>query len=461
MSNNSSVAIIGAGLTGLTAAYTLQKAGVKAEVFEASERLGGAVTTRRQGDYLFEQGPSTLLRGHPLVEKLLEELDLAKDLTLPNPEAKNRFVVRNGKPVALPGGPLAFPFSPWLSLSGKLRLLTEPFRRKGKSSNSETIAQFTERRLGKEVLDYGVNPFVGGIYAGDPHKLSVALAFPTLAEAEAKGGSLFRGFMKLAKEKKKARGDAPRPPKGTVSFKEGLEQLPQALAKALRQQPQQNSPLQKVERTNDGCWKLSFADGSSRSFKQILVTTWSEKLAEALPPPPEKQSWPEIRYAPVQVVTLAFPKDKVGHPLDGFGVLVPEIEKLPFLGVIFASSLFAGRAPSDQVLLNLFIGGERNPEGAFWEENSVREKVLPAVAKLLSIEGPPQFFAARQWPKAIPQYTLDHQSFLIAREEAEKKWPGFFLAGNAVDGISMPQCLESGHKAAEKILAAQVAQSAS
>ncbi|MCH8474636.1 MAG: protoporphyrinogen oxidase [Opitutales bacterium] len=455
MSKEPSVAIIGAGLTGLTAAYFLQKEGVDAQVFEATCRIGGAVTTRREREYLFEQGPSTLLRGSPVLERLLHELDLEKDLTPPNPEAKKRFVVRRGQPVALPAGPLAFPFSPWLSFKGKLRLLTEPFRKRGPETKGETVAAFAERRLGREVLDYGVNPFVGGIYAGDPKRLAVALAFPTLAEAEEKGGSLFRGFLKLAKEKKKARGGAPRPPKGTVSFAEGLEKLPQTLAEALSEKPVLKSPLQKAERTGDGRWQLTFAGGESKVFEQILITTWSEELAATLPSPPERETWPEIRYAPVQVVTLAFPRATVGHALDGFGVLVPEVEDLPFLGVIFASSLFPGRSPEGEVLLNLFIGGERHPEAAAYNEEQVRQKILPSVAELLSIKAEPKFYAARHWPKAIPQYTLDHHSFLLSSQAAEKAWAGFFLAGNMVDGISMPQCLESGHKAARKILSAR------
>ncbi|MCC5790494.1 MAG: protoporphyrinogen oxidase [Opitutales bacterium] len=451
MSKKPSVAIIGAGLTGLSAGYFLQKEGVEAQIFEASGRMGGAITTQREGDYLFEQGPSTLLRGSPVLETLLRELDLAKDLTPPNPKAKKRFVVRGGKPVALPGGPLAFPFSPWLSWKGKLRLLTEPFRKRGAATKSETVANFAQRRLGREVLDYGVNPFVGGIYAGDPKKLAVALAFPTLVEAEEKGGSLFRGFLKLAKEKKKARGGAPRPPKGTVSFASGLEKLPQALAKALHRQPLLNSPLQKAEPTEDGHWRLTFAGGEQKVFEQILLTTWSDELAAALPAPPDRESWPHIDYAPVQVITLTYPREAVEHALDGFGVLVPEIENLPFLGVIFASSLFSERAPSGEVLLNLFVGGKRHPEKASFNEAQVRREILPAVAKLLSITEQPKFYAARHWPQAIPQYTLDHQSFLLARHGAEKNWPGFFLAGNMVDGISMPQCLESGHQAAQKI----------
>ena len=451
MGKKPSIAIVGAGLTGLSAAYFLEREGGSATVFEASDRVGGAITTRRSGDYLYELGPSTLLRGSSVLEEILRDLSLESSLAMPGPEARCRYVVRKGKPVALPSSPFSFPFSPWLSARGKLRLLTEPFRRRGKHRETESVAEFTRRRLGPEVLDYGVSPVVGGIYAGDPRNLSLRLAFPRLYLAEEKGGSLMRGFWRLMREQKKARGDAPRPPRGTISFRDGLDTLPKALASSLQSSLRLGTRMEKLQKDASGGWRISWvsSDGKERGeevFDRVLLTSWTPELAGAVPPPPGRPDWPEVTYAPVQVVTLAFPQQAGQHPLDGFGVLVPEKEKLPFLGVIFASSLFAGRAPGNQVLVNLFLGGQRSPEAAAYGEEDLRAKVFPALDQLLGLRGEPLFMDRRAWPRAIPQYTNEHATFLEARKQWEAENAGLHLAGTAVDGISMPQCLESGRR---------------
>lgn len=442
--------IVGSGLTGLAAARRLSNKGVKTLLLERGEAPGGAITSREENGFLFEQGPSTLLRGSPLLEEIIAEAGLDSDLVPADTAARKRFIVRHGEMCTLPSSPIRFLWSPWLSPRGKLRLLSEPFRKKGPDElrRSESLADFTRRRLGPEVLDYGVNPFVSGIYAGDPERLLTRLAFPRLYAAESRSGSLLFGFLALAREARKKRGQSPRPPRGTISFRGGLATLPRRMAERLPTAPRYRHTVDQIRRSGD-FWEVLCGNESLLS-KTVLLTSWQPELMAACPAPPGDK-WPSVEFSSVQIVNLGYRRDAISHPLDGFGVLVPGQEKLPFLGVIFASSIFPGRTPADQVQLNLFIGGARHPEGAHYDEETIRREILPAVHRLLGISGEPSFFARRSWIPAIPQYVAGHQDFLQTRQQWEQLYPGLFLAGTACEGISMPQSLEGGDQAAQRM----------
>lgn len=449
MKTPANIAVIGTGLTGLSAALALQRKGYSVDLFDKQEHGGGVVTTVRHPDYLYELGPSTLQRGTPVLESVLKQCGLLNELVMSAPAARNRFVIRNGKTVAIPRSPLSFPFSRWLSLKGKLRLLCEPFIRKGAHSDQESIAEFARRRLGREAFDYGVNPFISGIYAGDPEQLSLKLAFPKLYQAEQVGGSLIKGFRRLAKQNPR-----PRLPRGIISFKRGMSQLPEAMLAHFKGQFHPSIALKKIEKSESG-WQLHWTSATpktpqQKSYAAIVICGWSPEL-ETLLTPFLTEPWPKIDYAGVQTVALAFPRDQVSHPLDGFGILAPSRERLPFLGVIFSSSLFPDRAPQGQVLLNLFLGGKQHPEHTGLSEAELQAQVLPALSRILGIRGAPLFLDSRTWKQAIPQYTPAHAAFLRSRDLLEQNHPGLYLAGNTVDGISMPHCLESGYHAAEKI----------
>ncbi len=439
--SNARVAVIGAGLTGLSAALALQKQGITVELFEKQKDCGGVLTTCQRDGWLYELGPSTLMRGTPMVESLIQELQLEDQLVTPSKDSRRRYIVRQQQPVALPTSPLSFITSRWLSPRGKLRLLKEPFIPQGKNREQETVADFTRRRLGEEVLDYGVNPFVSGIHAGDPAKLSLRLAFPRLYQAEGLGGSLFNGFRKLAKNRSK-----PRPPKGIVSFRQGLSTLPQSMLKHFQGTLHTGVTLQSLEAQKPG-WQLNWqtADGTTAQghFSAVIFSCWSEEIAALLPTSSGIQ-WPAIDYSATQVVALGFRREAVTHPLDGFGILVPAKEQLPFLGALFASTLFPNRAPEGHVLMHVFLGGKVHPDLVGIDQNDFQQKILPDLARILGIRGEPVFFDTRIWPHAIPQYTLAHEAFLQARQQLEQQYSGLFLAGNTVDGISMPHCLQSG-----------------
>jgi oxygen-dependent protoporphyrinogen oxidase len=443
------VAIIGAGLTGLSAALELQRQGAQVTLLEKNTHCGGVLTTRRRDDWLYELGPSTLMRGNPVVESLLEELQLHDQLVAPPKIARNRFIIRNQQIVALPNSPLSFFTSPWITAGGKLRLLCEPFQPKGKNRELETVADFARRRLGPQVLDYGINPFVSGIHAGDPEQLSLKLAFPRLYQAEEVGGSLFNGFRKLAKARSK-----PRPPKGIVSFRQGLSTLPERMREHFRGELHTEISLQTLA-AQGAEWQIRWKsrDGNERqqTFQAVIIACWSPAI-EALLPRPQQQSWPQIDYSSTQVVTLGFRREDVQHPLNGFGVLAPASERLPFLGALFASSLFPNRAPENHVLMHVFLGGKTRPDLIGLSQQQFQQQIFPSLAKILGIQAQPVLFDTHTWSPAIPQYTPAHETFLQARQQLERNHKGLFLAGNTVDGISMPHCLQSGYEAAKRVL---------
>lgn len=465
------IAVIGAGLTGLSAALHLQAAGLQVDLFEKQDRCGGVVTTQRRNGFLYELGPATLQRGTPALESILELCNLRDSILAPAQAAKNRYIIKNGKLVSLPNSPLSFFTSKWISAAGKLRLLGEPFIGRGQATAQESVADFVRRRLGQQALQYGVDPFVSGIYAGNPEQLSLRLAFPRLYLAEQTGGSLIKGFRKLRKQ-----SSGPRIPRGLLSFKEGMQQLPDAMRASFKGNVYTGITVTEISRipeakaesgsqlsnSDSAKWNVKWQEPGnspvqSQDYAAVIVAGWSEDLKKLLTPLLETShgnqpsGWPEILYAPVQIAVLAYSKDQIQHPLDGFGVLAPSSEKLPFLGVIFASSIFPERAPNNQVLLNVFLGGIRSPQSAGLSQQEFTEQIQPALNRLLGITGSPLWYDTRTWKQAIPQYTFEHEEFLNLRKHLETSHPGLFLAGNSVDGISMPNCLESGLQAAQKV----------
>lgn len=464
--NSQRIAVIGAGLTGLTAAYTLRKAGTAVTVFESSENVGGAVGTVQEKGYLVETGPNTLQLNSQEVSDLIEELGLNESLVETQPAAKKRFIVRGGRPVPLPMSLPQFLTTPWLRTRGKLRLLREPFlpgRRQPQGAHDlalpegygeklptqelpeESLAELVERRLGREMLNYAINPFVAGIYAGDPKFLSVRYAFPRLFRLEQAYGSFIRGALS---RRKPGHRDPDQIKARLISFREGLQTLPETLADRVgRTRIKLATAITGVQRGTDG-WNVWGEDRRSRgTFDRVIFAVPAHGLARM--ELPEELHWPQraltsVPHAPVVSVTLGFRRGEVGHPLDGFGVLVPEVEKLPVLGVLFPSSLFEERAPEDRVLLTTFVGGMRDPNAVAQTDSVLRHRVMGALQTLLGVKGAPTYERITRWPRAIPQCGVEHDQVLTACDDIERRCPGLHIAGNFRGGISLVQVIKSG-----------------
>jgi oxygen-dependent protoporphyrinogen oxidase len=448
-----SVAIIGAGITGLTAAYRLQRAGVPVTVYEAAERVGGPMQTVRRDGYLAECGPNSILETSPLIAELVKDLGLEARRVYANPEAKNRYIVRDGKPTAAPDSAKKFLTTPLFSLGAKLRLAAEPFIPRS-HAGEEALANFVRRRLGNEFLDYAINPFVGGIYAGNPELLSVQQAFPKLHTVEQRYGSLILGQFLGARERKK-RGEVSKQNAKMFSFDEGLETLPKALAEKLEGSVRLGHAVRRVRKTALG-WEVLAANGgfNAETHSAVLLCVGAHQLAR-LPIEaegvPSLSSLAEVIYPPVASVTLGFQRLDVRAALDGFGVLVPEAEKLNILGTLFTSSIFPKRAPERHVTITSYVGGARAPHLAGQSREDLIACVLKDLRSLLGVEGAPTFEHIAVFPEAIPQYNVGYGRFKMLMSETEAVAPGLFIAGHARTGISLSDSILAGVGVAERI----------
>lgn len=451
-----SVAIIGAGITGLTAAFCLRRAGFAVTVYEAGSRVGGVIQTSRHGEYLAEHGPNTILETSPKITTLLNDLGLQERRRDSDPAAEARFIVRGRQPVPLPGGALAFFTTPLFSVSAKLRLMAEPFI--GRATREESIGEFVTRRLGREFLDYAINPLVSGIYAGDPARLSVQHAFPKIHNLELRYGSLIRGQFLGARARKRS-GEVSKAHAKKFSFDEGLQVLPDTLHRQLGKAVELNTTVTGLQQTAAG-WSVRVTGpqgASAREHDAVLYAGTAYRLAELAieaRAPVSLADFAQIYYPPVASVVLGFRREDVAHPCCGFGVLIPRIENFQILGTIFSSALFAGRAPAGHLTLTSYVGGAQNAEAAGLGESRLVELTLADLRTLLGVRGRPTFQQVVYWPKAIPQYEVGYGRFKDLMTSIENRAPGFFLGGHFRDGVSLGDSIVAGQRAAERIAGA-------
>ncbi|MEO1858069.1 MAG: protoporphyrinogen oxidase [Rubritalea sp.] len=456
------VAIIGAGITGLSAAYHLQQAGHSAVIFEKSSRIGGAIQSSSKEGFLYEHGPNSLMVNDKRVENLIHQADLSSKIQVANKAAHKRFVVHKGKLNTLPSSPASFVTSSLFSLKAKLRLAKEPFiAKRAADAGGESFADFIRRRLGPEILEKAAAPFVNGIYAGDPNRLSTNHAFPRLFALEQGHGSLIKGIYVMMREIKKGKGDSNRMAKRKIiSFKDGMESLPKGIASKLQEgsifldTKLGNIFFNKKTKCWHIDWKVENGATGQGCFDDVIITVPAHKL-ENLPLEGKVldaiSRVPHLDYPPVAAMTLGFKRSQISHPLDGFGMLNALNEKSKLLGALFTSTLFPGRAPDDCVAINIMLGGSRTPEHAKMSESAMKASVMDELRRLLGIEGNPFFSSLVRWEKAIPQANIGYSSILEQLEQCERKFSGIHFAGNYRGGISVGDCIVSGIKLTEKI----------
>ena len=452
---NTDVLVIGAGLSGLVAAFRAKRAGLTVVVLESASRPGGVIGSERRAGSLYERGPNSGLDTTPLINTMLDDLGIRDQRVDASKASSKRYIVKGGKLEPLPMSPGGFLKTPLFSSGAKLRLFAEPFIARARAEDEESIAQFVRRRLGPEFLDYAIEPFVAGIYAGDPAQLSVPAAFPRLHALEQRYGGLIKGAIMGARERRK-NADKSKNAASSFSFRDGMQTLTDALARAVAT-VECEVKVTGIDRRADGSLVVAgerFGVNFQRAARAVIVATPAYSAAELVRgiAPQASAALQEILYPPVTVVASAYRRREVLHPLDGFGFLAPAKERPAVLGTLFSSTMFEGRSPSEVAVLTTFVGGRRNPELATLGDAELRSSVQAELQRLLGVGADPMWSEITRWPRAIPQYTMGHLRRMEAVEAAERALPGLFFCANYRGGVSIGDCVKAGHATADRVV---------
>lgn len=438
------VIVIGAGISGLTAARLLRSRGHDVAVFDQGDMPGGRMRSERIDGFLMEHGANSVLGPAPAVDELVAALDLVDEKIPCGAGARNRYLVRAGRARALPLEPCAFFMSGFFTVAGRLRLLMEPFA--AARSDDETIAAFARRRLGREMLDYVIDPLVGGLYAGDPEQLSMSAVFPHLKQLENRFGSVLLGALRSRR----------RPRRLLFSFREGLGTLTHALAGQLAGRVHLGHRVESVRRGAGGRFRVLVRSGATTRWMMAnsvviaLPAYAAAKVVEGLDLP-LADALAQIGHPPLSVVFLGYRASALAHPLDGLGVLMPAIEKRNVLGILFSSTLFPARAPAEHVALTAFVGGARQPELARVAPDELAALVQREVRQLLGARAAPALVRTRRWRRGLPQPGVDYAARLGRIAAIESDHAGLFLTGNYFAGVSTAACVDQAFVTARRV----------
>jgi protoporphyrinogen/coproporphyrinogen III oxidase len=456
------VVIVGAGISGLALAYRLTKLLPQAEiaVLEERSRPGGTAWTERLQGFQVEIGPNGFLDTKPSTMNLCRELGL-EDRLIPASEvsSRSRFLFVDGKLQALPRGIVSFLRSDILSWRGKAALLAEPFRRRKRNPIEESIDAFARRRFGREAAETLVDAIVTGVHAGDPVLLGARATFPRLVAFEEQYGSVLRGFLRAAKQRRdeKAAESRSRSKSSSMwSFREGVRVLIETLASALPTEPVFGVRVQRLLRQRpDGLpgWTVYGEGNASWTADAVILTCPAHRQAEILEGYDEiLAGWvANILYNRVAVVALGFKQADIPMSLDGFGFIAPQRTRRDLLGVQWCSSIFPDRSPPGTVLLRAMCGGWNRPEILDWGDDRLLRAVHTELQTAMKITSAPIFDSIVRWDKAIPQYHVGHLDHTARIQLRTGMHPGLFLGGNGYFGVALNDCTEQAEVLAEKV----------
>ncbi len=449
MSEKLDVVVIGAGLTGLSTAHKLHKKGIKYVVLERKPRAGGQIQSYHEGGFTFESGPNTGILSQPEVLELFD--DYPDLLQIARPEAKKRLILKQGRFHPLPSGLSSAISTSLFSWGDKLRILLEPWRERG-TSPDESVASLVRRRLGESYYRYAVDPFVGGIYAGDPEKLVTRHALPKLYNLERQHGSFVRGAIAFVRRKKTERER--RATKEVFSAYGGLSSLTDAISETIEEKLKLGVNVLGIEYLAPYDWLIRYEQQGKcyeLRTRHIVTTIGTEELAHMFSS--LDVDWLPIlamRYAPIVQVVCGY-EHAPDIDFNAFGGLVPSIEDSNVLGILNPSATFSGRTPEGGLLLSLFLGGMRAPEIIDFSDDKINQIVEDRLFSTLSLRQKPDLFRIFRHRRAIPQYEKTTDDRLSKIDELERQFLGLHIGGNMLGGIGMPDRIKQGFDLADCI----------
>ena len=460
------IAIIGGGISGLAAAYRLvethpRQSAEQMVLFECGPQPGGVLGTVHEQGFQVEQSADNFITTVPWGLDLCRRLGLGDELVQTNAAYRRTFVVRGRRLARLPDGfmmmaptrmwPMAV--TPILSPLGKLRAAMEYFIPPNRNDADESMAHFVRRRLGREVFQRLVEPLVAGVYAADMEKLSVLATLPRFREMESQHGSLIRAMRKARSMRSKSHGESGARYSLFVTLRDGLASLIDALVRRLPAESLRlNTTVEKISRDGDG-WLVTTSGSPAERFDAVIVATGAAAAAELLKPIDAElgRLLGSIQHEGTAIVSMAFRREQVAHPLNGMGFVVPAVEGSPILAGSFSSRKYPHRAPDGTELIRAFVGGARRPELARTDGDELKRIVLAELARLLGIRGEPIYSGVFHWPETMPQYHVGHLDLVATIQSRVANLPHLALAGNAYDGVGIPACIHSGEQAAESV----------
>ncbi|WP_305042516.1 protoporphyrinogen oxidase [Geoalkalibacter sp.] len=458
------IAIIGAGISGLTTAFLLEQQAraqhldLEIIVLEKKDRVGGKIWSIKEEGFLCEWGPNGFLDSKPWTLELCEQLGIRGRLLRSDDNARKRYIFSEGVLHRLPENGPMFLKSKLISWPGKIRLAKEMIIAPKRDGEDETLADFGRRRLGGEALDKLIAPMVSGIFAGDPETMSLGSCFPRIQQLEEEYGGLIKAMIKLAKKKKqeiregKQVASAAGPGGVLTSFSDGIQELTDSTAAQVRGEIRRGVGIERIVR-KEGGFELRFEGGGTLDAEMVISAAPAHALADMTAALDEGLSalLRDIPYAPMNVICFGYEREKIVHSLDGFGYLIPRKEGCSTLGTLWDSSIFPNRAPEGQVLLRSMMGGATNPRAIEFSDAEVRARTLADLNASMGIDAEPDFVRIFRHPQAIPQYTVGHGKRLQALDERLRSCPGLFLTGNAFFGIGLNDCVHASRQVVERV----------
>jgi protoporphyrinogen/coproporphyrinogen III oxidase len=461
------IVIVGGGITGLSAAHRLAaikkktKLPLEITLIEASERLGGVINSEKYDDYIVEHGPDSLI-DQPAAISLFKELNIATKVVPTNQFHRQAFVAFQGRLHKIPKGfamvapsdIFSFATSSLFSVNGKLRALMDLVIPKCTStSTDETVANFIQRRLGKEIFERAAQPLVGGIYMADLNQLSAKASLKRFVEMERKHGSIIKGLLKEDR-KHLATASGARYSK-FLTLDRGMQSLVDALSNSLiGERILLSSKALSVSYRTDKSWQIKLANEDSLRADGVIITIPAFQAAKLLENVDSSlaSNLAALENTSSAVVNLLFHKQDIGDSLDGFGFVVPEIERRKILACAFISVKFPGRARENEVMLRVFIGGSFMPEHQELSNEQLKDLAVAELKPYLKLHGDPIKSWVARWPNSMPHYQTGHLERVRSIEMSIDQLPGIELAGNSYSGVGIPDCIVSGEKAAQSML---------